>query len=120
MRVAGELIALGEGVVVIAREIEPRFRVQLEAEGVRVCEGDARDVADLKDAGLDSARAIAIVEENDVGNLHAALAARSARDDIGLVVRIFNPAGRGIRSARRHPDTVPLGGARRARARARR
>jgi Trk K+ transport system NAD-binding subunit len=90
VRLASELIALGEGVVVIAREIQPRFRVLLEREGVRVLEGDARDVADLRDAGLDEATALAIVEEDDVGNLHAALAAYSVRAEVPLVVRIFN------------------------------
>jgi Trk K+ transport system NAD-binding subunit len=91
VRVAEELTALGEQVVVLARELEPRFRVHLEREGVRVLEGDARDVADLREAGLDDAKALAIVEQNDVGNLHAALAARGGRGDIRLVVRIFNP-----------------------------
>jgi Trk K+ transport system NAD-binding subunit len=90
VRLASELIALGEDVVVIARDMEPRFRVLLERDGVRVLEGDARDVADLHDAGLDDARALAIVDEDDVGNLHAALAASSLREDLRLIVRIFN------------------------------
>jgi Trk K+ transport system NAD-binding subunit len=90
VRLAQELIALGEDVVVLARDIEPRFRVHLEREGIRVVEGDPRDVADLRDAGLDQAQALAIVEQNDVGNLHAALAAQGERDDIRLVVRMFN------------------------------
>jgi Trk K+ transport system NAD-binding subunit len=90
VRLAQELTALGEEVVVLAREIEPRFRVSLEREGVRVIEGEARDVADLRDAGLATAAALAIVEESDVGNLHAALAARGERGDVRLVVRMFN------------------------------
>jgi Trk K+ transport system NAD-binding subunit len=90
VRLAGELTALGEEVVVLAHEIEPRFRVRLERQGIQVLDGDPRDVADLREAGLDDAQALAIVQQNDVGNLHAALAARGERDDIRLVVRIFN------------------------------
>jgi Trk K+ transport system NAD-binding subunit len=90
VRLAEELIALGERVVVLARNMEPRFRSHLEREGVRVLAGDARDVAGLRAAGLDSAPALALVEDDDVGNLHAALAARGARSELRLVVRMFN------------------------------
>jgi Trk K+ transport system NAD-binding subunit len=90
VRLAEELIALGESVVVIARDMEPRFRTHLVQQGVLVLEGDARDLADLRTAGLDSAAALAIVEDNDVSNLHAALAARGARGELRLVVRMFN------------------------------
>ena len=90
VRLVEELVALGEAVAVLAREMEPRFRTHLEREGVRVLQGDPRDVADLKLAGLDSAAGLAIVEDSDVDNLHAALAARGARPDIRLVVRMFN------------------------------
>jgi Trk K+ transport system NAD-binding subunit len=55
-----------------------------------VLAGDARDVAGLRAAGLDSAPALALVEDDDVGNLHAALAARGARTELRLVVRMFN------------------------------
>jgi Trk K+ transport system NAD-binding subunit len=90
VRVAENLLAVGEQVVVIAREMEPRLRNRLEDEGVRVLDGDARDVSDLRSAGLTAAAGIAIVEQDDVGNLHAALAARGARADMRLVVRMFN------------------------------
>ena len=90
VRLVQELVALGEGVVVIVRDMEPRFRAHLERDGVRVLEGDARDVSDLQLAGLDSAAGLAIVEDDDVGNLHAALAARGARPELRLVVRMFN------------------------------
>lgn len=90
VRLAEELIALGEDVVVLSQGLEPRFRTRLEQADVRVLEGDARDIADLRAAGLDSAQALAIVEEDDVANLHCALAARGARDDIRLVVRMFH------------------------------
>jgi Trk K+ transport system NAD-binding subunit len=90
VRLAQELIALGEDVVVMAMSMEPRFRAQLERDGVRVLDGDARDVADLRAAKLETAAGLAIVDQNDVGNLHAALAARGERPDIPLVVRMFN------------------------------
>jgi Trk K+ transport system NAD-binding subunit len=90
VRLAEELAALGERTVVLAHDMEPRFRTQLEQLSVRVLEGDPRDVADLRTAGLETASALAIVEENDVSNLHSALAARGARSDLRLVVRMFN------------------------------
>jgi Trk K+ transport system NAD-binding subunit len=90
VRLAQELIGLGEDVIVMAMSIEPRFRARLERDGIRVLDGDARDVADLRAANLEAAAALAIVDENDVGNLHAALAAREERPDIPLVVRMFN------------------------------
>jgi Trk K+ transport system NAD-binding subunit len=90
VRLAEELVALGELVVVLSQGIEPRFRTRLEQLDIRVLAGDARDVADLRDAGLDTAKALAIVEEDDVANLHSALAARGAREDLRLVVRMFN------------------------------
>ena len=36
VRLVEELVALGEAVAVLAREMEPRFRTHLEREGVRV------------------------------------------------------------------------------------
>jgi hypothetical protein len=56
---------------------------------------------------LESAAALAIVEEDDVGNLHAALAARGARADIRLVVRMFNQE-LGARMAELFPDAQVL------------
>jgi Trk K+ transport system NAD-binding subunit len=90
VRIAQELIALGEDVVVVAMSMEPRFRARLERDAVTVLDGDARDIADLRAAKLDNAAALALVDESDVGNLHAALAAREERPDIPLVVRMFN------------------------------
>ena len=81
VRLAEELAELGERTVVLAHDMEPRFRTQLEQLSVRVLDGDPRDVADLRSAGLETAAALAIVEENDVANLHSALAARGARAD---------------------------------------
>jgi len=91
VQVAEELTRLGEDVVIMTRQdIEPRFRPRLEREGVRVLEGDARDVVDLQAAGLDRAMGLALVDTRDVINLHAALAAYAARPDLRLVVRMFN------------------------------
>ena len=90
VRLAEEVLVLGEAVVVMARDMEPRFRTRLEQAGVPVLEGDPRNLADLRAAGLESAPALALVEEDDVGNLHAALAARGARAELRLVVRMFN------------------------------
>lgn len=87
VRLAEELAALGERAVVLAHDVEPRFRTRLGELSVQVLEGDPRDVADLRRAGLEQAAAVAIVEDNDVANLHSALAARGARPEVRLVTR---------------------------------
>lgn len=91
VRLAEELTHLGEGAVLLARTgIEPRFEARLTQDGVQVLERDARNVADLEAVGLGETPAVAVVEGDDVTNLHAALAVHAARPDVRIVVRMFN------------------------------
>ncbi|MGH3735997.1 MAG: NAD-binding protein [Micromonosporaceae bacterium] len=61
-----------------------------EMSGVKVIESDRLDAATFRAAQVANARAVAFVEQDDVGNIHAALRCQEIKPDIRLVVRIFN------------------------------
>jgi Trk K+ transport system NAD-binding subunit len=86
-RVLEELGALGVDVVVIAQDPDRRLETRMRELGVVVIDGDYRDEETLYEA---DAEAVAVLEEDDVGNVHAALAAQEANPDVRLVVRMFN------------------------------
>ncbi|MGH2604690.1 MAG: NAD-binding protein, partial [Dehalococcoidia bacterium] len=58
--------------------------------GVRVFEADRLDAEAFRAAQIRDARAVAFVDQDDVGNIHAALRAQEINHDLRLVVRIFN------------------------------
>ena len=89
-RVLEELGALGVDVVVIAQDPDRRLETRMRGLGVVVIEGDYRDEETLHEADVADAEAVAVLEEDDVGNVHAALAAQEANPDVRLVVRMFN------------------------------
>jgi Trk K+ transport system NAD-binding subunit len=90
VRVLDELAGLGIEVVVVARSPDRRLEVRLRELGVPTVEGDYRDEETLRAAGVADAEAVAVLEEDDVGNVHAALAAQELNSDVRLVVRMFN------------------------------
>ncbi len=89
-RAAEELNRLGEPVVFIASAVTGRFVVSLVERGVSVVRGNYREDKVLIDAGIESARALIIAESDDIGNLHAALAAHELNPNLRVVLRIFN------------------------------
>jgi Trk K+ transport system NAD-binding subunit len=89
-RVLEELAALGIEVVVVAQAPDRRLEDRLQTLGVGMIEGDYRDEETLVEADVAAAEAVAVLEEDDVGNLQAALAAQEANPDVRLVVRMFN------------------------------
>ena len=89
-RVLEELGALGVDVVVIAQDPDRRLETRMRELGVVVIDGDYRDEETLHEADVADAEAVAVLEEDDVGNVHAALAAQEANPDVRLVVRMFN------------------------------
>src|SRR5919199_1474769 len=98
-RTLEELHRLGERVVVVASSAEARFRDGAQALGAEIIEGNYRDERVLRDAGLANAQAIVITEDDDVGNLHAALAAEELNPGIRIALRMFNiELGERIRS----------------------
>jgi Trk K+ transport system NAD-binding subunit len=70
-----------------------------EIDGVRVLESPQLDAATLTAAGVAEADALAIVYQDDVGNIHAALRAQELNSRIRLVIRMFNMRlGHGVRA----------------------
>src|SRR4029079_5614741 len=74
-RVLEELGALGVDVAVIAQDPDRRLETRMRELGVVVIDGDYRDEETLHEADVADAEAVAGLEEDDVGNVHAALAA---------------------------------------------
>jgi Trk K+ transport system NAD-binding subunit len=91
-RIVEELTArYGEQVTVILPSRE-RGQAPLIARlpGVRVIERAELDSDAFADAQVQSARALALLSQDDLGNFHAALRAQELNADLRLVVAIFN------------------------------
>lgn len=58
--------------------------------GVRLFEAAEPDDAALRAAGITEALSLALVNSDDVGNIHAALRAHDLNPDLRLVIRMFN------------------------------
>ncbi|NKY89728.1 NAD-binding protein [Nocardia veterana] len=81
---------------------------QLEKlERVRILCSERLDESALRAAGVDRARALALVDQADVENFHAALRAHELNPRIRLVIRMFN-TGLGFRIRRLFSDCVVL------------
>jgi len=92
VRVAQAMAAGRAQVTVIRLSGEPDSLLPLLGEGVRTL--DARTEADgetLRAAGLAEANALLALSESDLGNLHAAVAARDAAPHVPVVLRAFDP-----------------------------
>src|SRR6059058_6249550 len=86
-RVVEELRGLGEEVVLVSPSQAETLPGLRDVE--RVTGGSADEEA-LRAAGVPEAAAVALLEDNDVGNLHAALAVQDLAPHTRLVVRFFN------------------------------
>jgi Trk K+ transport system NAD-binding subunit len=58
--------------------------------GVRILERERLDTDAFRDAGIATASALALVRQDDVGNIHAALQAQELNPRLRLVLRMFN------------------------------
>src|SRR6201994_767466 len=77
--------------------------------GTRIVEQDELTSQAFTDAQITSARALALLRQDDVGNFHAALRARELNPDIRLVLAVFSPGlGEQVRSF--FPDCAVLVG----------
>ncbi|WBC18094.1 NAD-binding protein [Micromonospora sp. WMMA1998] len=61
-----------------------------DVPGVRVVTADRLDEATFRRAGLGGAAGLALLRQDDVGNMHAALCAQEVEPRLRLVVRMFN------------------------------
>jgi Trk K+ transport system NAD-binding subunit len=89
-RVAEQLRRAGYEVVAIERDWENPLVERLLAQKIPVIRGNASDTDVLRRAGILYARAVFTALSDDVLNLEIALAARSIRPTIRVVLRIFN------------------------------
>jgi TrkA-N domain len=89
-RTLEELTRLGEQVVVVARAPEQELAGGARALGAILVDGSYRDESVLHAAGVPTAGALVVTEDDDVGNLHAALAAQDLNPDLRIRLRLFN------------------------------
>jgi Trk K+ transport system NAD-binding subunit len=90
LRVVIRLIEAGYEVIIIEQSFKSRFVARALDMHVPVIVGDASEVLALRQAGLSRARAVIADINNDQLNIEIALAARSARPGIRVILRAFN------------------------------
>jgi Trk K+ transport system NAD-binding subunit len=89
-RTLEELVRLGEQVVVVVRSPAEELARGARDLGATLVPGNYRDQAVLRAAGVATAGALVVTEDDDVGNLHAALAAQELNPNLRLRLRMFN------------------------------
>src|SRR5919201_1361265 len=89
--IAEELQRLGDAVAVVAANDTGKFMQRARSLGIKTLAGDYREEDVLGSAGVARARAFIAAENDDVGNLHAALAAHELNPQLRIVLRVFNP-----------------------------
>ncbi|MFL6193004.1 MAG: potassium channel family protein [Thermoanaerobaculia bacterium] len=89
-RIVELLHRLGEDVVVITDRVQDERRRTAEAFGVRVILGDARSDRLLREAGLESAKALIAATDLDLVNIEVALDAARIRPGLPVVIRLFD------------------------------
>src|SRR3954467_13440524 len=93
VRVVEELRALEEDVVLVVPDESCRPFRRSREWGIQTLLGDFQEDEILQAGGVSEARGIALLEGQDVGNLHAALAAQElGREDVEAAVPIFSAA----------------------------
>jgi Trk K+ transport system NAD-binding subunit len=91
-RLVNELISRFDAEVTVilkSRDLERGPQIA-KLPGVRLVEAPQLDDATLHTARVAEARALALVEQDDVGNIHTALRAHELNPDLRMVVRMFN------------------------------
>ncbi len=106
VRTAAELRLRDETVVIIAGAAETDVD-PARLDGIRVVRGNQRYERVLREAGVPTAAAIVLTADDDLGNLHAALAASELNPSIRIVMRLFD-AELGERIPTLFPNAVAL------------
>ncbi len=81
-------LRLGEKVSVITLKID--HELISDIHGVKIIEGDARDDSLLKQAGVDKAKGVLAVTDNDLVNVSIALDVKRMNPEIPIVLRLFD------------------------------
>ncbi|MEQ7124980.1 NAD-binding protein [Actinopolymorpha sp. B11F2] len=90
-RITTELLAVNEAVTVIVPDADSDHAQEMAAMGATLVVAARPHEAALREAGVETAQAIALVAPDDLGNVHAALTAEELNKSIRLVVHIVNP-----------------------------
>ncbi|GLW33857.1 potassium transporter TrkA [Actinoplanes regularis] len=89
-QVLRQLHDLGVRVVAIDRHSDARGVKSAQRRGIPVIVGDASREETLRAASIATCRALIVVSTNDPVNLQAALHARAIREDLRVVLRLFD------------------------------
>ncbi len=90
VRMLEELAMLDERAVAVIADGHPEVVRLVRELGAEVVTGSPTDAAVLVKAGVENARALALVGEGDETNVHAALVAAELNPRLRLVMRMFN------------------------------
>jgi Trk K+ transport system NAD-binding subunit len=91
VRVIEELRALDEAVTAVVPDSNDDHAQEIAELGATLVIAPRPHEAALRDAGVATARALALVAPDDLGNVHAALTAEELNPSIRLVIHIVNP-----------------------------
>ncbi|MEV0715457.1 NAD-binding protein [Asanoa sp. NPDC050611] len=84
--------------VVVPQRRHPTAPEITKIRGIRVIRADRVDEATLRAAGLETAAGLALMQQDDVGNIHAALTAHEIAARVRVVMRMFNTSlGYGVK-----------------------
>ena len=89
-RIVGQLHDLGVRVICVDRNPNAQGVAMAKRLGVPVVTGQVSRDETLRAAGIDTCRCLVSVTSTDVFNLETALHARSLREDLRIVVRLFD------------------------------
>lgn len=89
-RAVSLLLRLGERVAVVDRTPRDAWVRELEAAGVQVVRGDARDLEVLQAAGIERAKALLALTDQDMVNVQCALEADQRYTSLPTIVRVFD------------------------------
>lgn len=90
LRVVQELIARGESVTVIERDMNGRFMPEIFDLRIPVVIGDAKLESTLRNAALPQAKALIVVTNDDLTNLEVGLSAKLLNPQARVVLRIYD------------------------------
>ena len=84
--------------VIVSHRRPPDVPDMRTLRGIRVIRADRLDEDTFRAAGLAGAQGVALLQQDDVGNIHAALCAQEVDRNVRVVMRMFNMSlGHGIR-----------------------
>lgn len=90
-RIIEQLVASGVPVAAIDVDSQAGFAGSIRSLGVPLVQADVRQPDVLDRTGVRRARALIAATDDDAANLEVALAARSMRADLRIVLRVFDP-----------------------------